>query len=443
MLRTILSRAALWSACLLPLPAAAASDCDRACLKSVLNGYLAAVIAHQPAQAPLGPGYRHTENAINVPLGKGVWQSVSALGPVQRRYLDPVSGQAAYYGIVAEGSQLAIVTARLRIENRTITEAEWYIAREGDPGLPNANPPSSWNPQGLSATPPPERTLPRAQRLPRATMIAIVNSYFDGITSHDGSVVRAHPGCNRYENGTKVTGRRGGVNDDCVSGLANFNLANVAARRVSFVDEEAGVVLGMAVFIRRAGSAVPRNAFSEWFWIEDGKIRNIWTAMYYPNPERPVPNWPPFDGNFPLPVFTTAVPASQAADLAAITDFNARYLKAINAGDSAALSALTDDDHIILPPGRAPIVGKAANDAANARSFQQFNIVETWNPLETVIEGGLAYQRGTFTVRATPKAGGDTRTTTGSFLRIYRRQADGTWRMSRDMFNAEESPAPR
>jgi hypothetical protein len=135
-------------------------------------------------------------------------------------------------------------------------------------------------------------------------MIAIVNSYFDGITSHDGSAVLAHPGCNRYENGTRVTGRRGGVGDDCVSGFAGFNLANVAGRRVSFVDEEAGVVLGMAVFIRRAGSPVPRNAFSEWFWIEDGKIRNIWTAMYYPGPERPVPNWPPFDGNFPLPAAT-------------------------------------------------------------------------------------------------------------------------------------------
>jgi hypothetical protein len=32
-----------------------------------------------------------------------------------------------------------------------------------------------------------------------------------------------------------------------------------------------------------------------------GKIRNIWTAMYYPEPERPVPNWPPHEGNFPLP----------------------------------------------------------------------------------------------------------------------------------------------
>lgn len=288
-----------------PLTALAAnrppSQCDRACLVATLDRYLAAVVKHDPAAPPLVPGYRHTENAINIPLGKGVWQSVTGLGAVQRRYLDPVSGQAAYYGIVNEGAALSIVTARLRIENRSITEAEWFIARDGDPGLPNATPPNVWNPAGLTATPPPERVLPANQRLPRETMIAIVNSYFDGITSHDGSVVLAHQGCNRYENGTRVTGNRGGVNDDCVSGLANFNLANVGGRRVAFVDDEAGVVLGMAVFIRRPGSPVPRNAFSEWFWIESGKIRNIWTAMYYPEPERPIPNWPPFDGNFPLP----------------------------------------------------------------------------------------------------------------------------------------------
>ncbi len=279
-----------------------AAECNRACLKSTLDRYLAAVIQHDPAAAPLAASYRHTENAINIPLGKGVWQSVTALGKVQRRYVDPVSGQAAYYGIVDEGGKLSIVTARLRIENQTVTEGEWYIARDGDPGLPGAKPPNSWNPEGLTETPPPERLLPPSKRLPRATMIAIVNSYFDGITSHDGSVVLAHPGCNRYENGTRVTGRRGGTGDDCVSGFANFNLANVAGRRVAFVDDEASVVLGMAVFIRRAGSPVPRNAFSEWFWIEDGRIRNIWTAMYYPGPERPVPNWPPFDGNFPLSV---------------------------------------------------------------------------------------------------------------------------------------------
>ncbi|HEU4618470.1 MAG TPA: hypothetical protein VFV10_10535 [Gammaproteobacteria bacterium] len=290
------------------LAAESAPQCDRACLKSMLERYLAAVVKHDPSGAPLAIAYRHTENAINVPLGKGVWQSVTGLGKVQRYYLDPVSEQAAYYGIVEEGERLAIVTARLHVEADAITEAEWYVARNGDPGLPGANPPNMWNPESLTATPPPERVLPENERLPRDRMIAIVNSYFDGITSHDGSVVLAHEGCNRYENGTRVTGRRGGVDDDCVSGLKNFNLANVAARRIPLVDEEAGVVLGMAVFIRKAGSPVPRNAFSEWFWIEDGKIRNIWTAMYYPPPERPVPNWPPYDGNFPLPAST--IPAA-------------------------------------------------------------------------------------------------------------------------------------
>ena len=275
-------------------------SCDRACLRSTLDSYLQAVMKHDPSAARLAIGYRHTENAINVPRGKGVWQSVTALGDVQRRYLDSVSGQAAYYGVVAEGGKLAVVTARLRVEDRVITEAEWFIARDGDPGLPGATPPNLWSPEGLAATPPPERVLPAGERLPRDQMIAIVNSYFDGITSHDGEVVLAHKGCNRYENGTRVTGRRGGDNDDCVSGLAGFDLANVAGRRIPLVDDEQGMVLGMAVFIRKPGSIRPRNAFSEWFLIEDGRIRDIWTAMYYPGPERPVPNWPPYDGNFPL-----------------------------------------------------------------------------------------------------------------------------------------------
>jgi ketosteroid isomerase-like protein len=444
-LRTVLPTAVLLSMATV----CSAAGCDRACLKSTLDAYLTAVTKHDPAAAALAPTYRHTENAINIAPGKGVWKSVTGLGQVQRRYLDPVSGQAAYYGIAVEGDKLAVVTARLRIENRLVTEAEWYIAREADPGLPGATPPSSWNPQGLTATPPPERVVARSARLPRDTMIAIVNSYFDGITSHDGTVVRAHPGCNRYENGTRVTGRRGGVNDDCVSGLTNFNLADVAARRVSFVDEEAGVVLGMAVFIRHAGATLPRNAFSEWFWIEDGKIRNIWTAMYYPGPERPVPNWPPFDGNFPLPVFTTSPPtaptasASYAADLAAISAFNVKYLKAINDGDITALSALTDDDHIALPPGTAPLVGKAANVEVNGRIYQQSRIEEHWTPLETVIDGNLAYQRGSFTAAGTPKqAGGTARAISGSFLRIYRRQPDGSWVMTRDMFNSGPPAGP-
>ena len=291
---------------------AAANDCDRACLKTTIDQYLTAVVKHDPAAAPLFVGFRQTENAVVVRPGTGVWKSVTGLGKMQRRYLDAVSGQAAYFGIVEEGSNPAIVTVRVKVDNRKITEAEWLIARDGDPGLngPATAKQASGNvfdTNNLIANPPPERTVPKADRLTREALVAITNSYFDGLTTHDGSIIIAHPGCNRLENGRAMTGAasgRGGKNgepNDCTSGLTNFSAALVAARRYPVVDEEAQTVLAIAVFVRRPGVATRRNVFSEWFFIDNAKIRNIYSAMFYPPPEQPVPNWPPYDGNWPLP----------------------------------------------------------------------------------------------------------------------------------------------
>ena len=116
-------------------PASAQQACDRACLRTMLDQYLTAVIKHDPAAAPLVVGFRQTENAINVRPGTGVWKTVTGLGKVQRRYLDPVTGQAGYYGTVEEGSETAIVTVRVKVENRKLTEAEWMLVRANDPGL--------------------------------------------------------------------------------------------------------------------------------------------------------------------------------------------------------------------------------------------------------------------------------------------------------------------
>ena len=332
-----MSRYVRWIVCsvmMMPGGTASASAqeaCDRACLRTMLDQYLNAVIKHDPAAAPLVVGFRQTENAINVRPGNGVWKSVTALGAVQRRYLDPVSGQAAYYGTMEESGGTAIVTVRVRVEGRRLTEAEWYLARADDPGLngprqPGRPPANLHNPDYLSKNPPPDRVVPVNQRSDRATLVRIVNSYFDAITSHDNSVAMTHPGCGRVENGSPAPAGRflppnasanppagqaappANANNDCVSGLANFNLSMVVARRTPVVDEEAQVALGYAVFIRRPGSPTPRNAFSEWFVIDEAKIRTIYTAMFYPSPELAVPNWPPYDGNWPLPA--TIVPAA-------------------------------------------------------------------------------------------------------------------------------------
>jgi hypothetical protein len=323
--------------------AQAQAACGRACLKTMLDQYLNAVIRHDPSAAPLILGFRQTENAINVRPGQGVWKTVTGLGRMQRRFFDPVTGQAGYYGIVQENGDEAIVTVRLRVENRKLTEAEWYIARANDPGLNGPRraggpPANSFNPDYLTSNPPPERIVPRAQRLTRQELEGIITSYFDAITSHDGSVALTHPGCGRVENGSPTPAgaflpalpraggagpaaapRAGGTGpanpaaNDCVAGLQNFSAQMVVARRIPLIDQEAQVVLALALFVRRPGSPTPRNVFSEWFFVDEQKIRTIYTAMFYPAPELAVPNWPPYDGNWPLPAGVVPTPAAPAA----------------------------------------------------------------------------------------------------------------------------------
>jgi len=128
-------------------------------------------------------------------------------------------------------------------------------------------------------------------------------------------------------------------------------------------------------------------------------------------------------------------------DVAAIMKFNERYLGSINGEDIATLASLTTEHHMLIAPGRPPIVGKAANDAMNGRAFEQFAFDETWNPAETVVSGDLAFQSGSYTTIATPRSGGEARSVKGTFLRIYQRQANGEWRMTRDTFNSESASA--
>jgi hypothetical protein len=136
----------------------------------------------------------------------------------------------------------------------------------------------------------------------------VVNSYFDGITSHNSYLVKGHPGCSRYENGfpTFNTPMSPGMDlgnngkTDCRT-QGDFGVALVAIRDFYVIDEEAQAVMVSAVFRREAKNAKRRNHFTELFHLDHGKIRDIHAAFYYAPEDRPVPNWPPYDGLFPLP----------------------------------------------------------------------------------------------------------------------------------------------
>jgi hypothetical protein len=253
-------------------------------------------------------GFRQTENSVVIPEGQGAWKDITALGSVQRRYLDPVQSQAGYFGTVFMGKEEAVVAIRLKVQRDQVTEAQWFIARKSDPGLTGEPGKTPFNLDTLRSTLPAQRVVPRAQRMPRAVMQAVVNSYFDGITSHNGYIVKGHPGCSRYENGfpTFNSPMKPGMdlgNDgrtDCRT-QGDFGVAIVALRNFYVIDEEAQTVMVEGLFRREAGSPKRRNHFTELFHLDHGKIRDIHAVFYYPPDSLPVPNWPPYDGLFALP----------------------------------------------------------------------------------------------------------------------------------------------
>jgi hypothetical protein len=295
--------------CVLAAAAAGARDCNRNCLEQHLDTYLQAITRHEPGAGDLWVGFRQTENSVVIPTGQGgAWKSVTRLGSIQRHYLDPVQSQAGYFGTVYLGEEEAVVAIRVKVQLNQVTEAEWFISRKSDPGVTGEPGKTPFNIETLRSTLPAQRLVPKGERMQRDVLQAVVNSYFDGITSHNGYIVKGHPGCSRYENGfpTFNTPMKPGMdigNDgktDCRT-QGDFGVAIVAIRNFYVIDEESQAVMVAGLFRRDAKNPKRRNHFTELFHLDHGKIRDIHAAFYYPPEDRPVPNWPPYDGLFPLP----------------------------------------------------------------------------------------------------------------------------------------------
>jgi ketosteroid isomerase-like protein len=102
-------------------------------------------------------------------------------------------------------------------------------------------------------------------------------------------------------------------------------------------------------------------------------------------------------------------------------------------GDIGGLSMYYTTDAIQFPPDRAPLMGWAEIRASLEKELEGISFNSTIDLLETVIVGDCAYAWGQF--RAT---GGQRSQTSGSFLDIFRRQPDGSWKISRSAWSNHE-----
>ena len=67
---------------------AAPAPCDRACLYKVLDRYLLALKAHDPAKAPFAPNARTSENNVMLAPGDGLWGTITGLAVTDDAVID-------------------------------------------------------------------------------------------------------------------------------------------------------------------------------------------------------------------------------------------------------------------------------------------------------------------------------------------------------------------
>jgi hypothetical protein len=288
-------------------PGAETNKCDRECLQGLMDGYLAALLAHDPSRLSTAPKVRFTENTNRMALGDGLWQTVDGLGTYKLYIEDPSSGQVAFYGTVKENGLTALLGVRLRVQGRRLSEIETMVVRQAT-GIHGAFD------ELKSAEPFWEQAVPPGSRASREQLIHAADQYFNGIEKGTGDIVPFADDTVRIENGAQTAPTPATATHPAISAREAFDskrfnyIHEVTHRRFLVVDPERGLVVAFAMFQHPGNIKVPppptgarpqpfalssypnTTQIMETFQVRDGKIRHIFAYIALV-PYRQQPGW--------------------------------------------------------------------------------------------------------------------------------------------------------
>ncbi|MGD9160971.1 MAG: hypothetical protein PVG39_21315 [Desulfobacteraceae bacterium] len=226
---------------------AGSGECTRDSLKGITDNFLTALESHNPSGVSLASNVRYTENGIEVPAGKGVWETIEKI-TFKRGMVDTKKCGTHTQTVIQEKDQEkpTLYGVRLKVEEEKISEIEAIVVRgEQVLGVPEilATKDQDWD------------ILPPEQRSSRLAMMAAADDYFELFVKDKKRVVSdlAYSGyCDRWENGAITT--KGGMNQDVImprhdcspEGFAD--MTETHGPRRFLVDEETGVVVAYVLF---------------------------------------------------------------------------------------------------------------------------------------------------------------------------------------------------
>ncbi|MCA8881329.1 MAG: SgcJ/EcaC family oxidoreductase [Rhodobacteraceae bacterium] len=123
------------------------------------------------------------------------------------------------------------------------------------------------------------------------------------------------------------------------------------------------------------------------------------------------------------------------ADQGPIAEAQRSWETAFNGGDgAAAAAAVFTEDARLLPPGEPMVEGREAIGKYWQGAMDAGVHGLDLNLIAVEMQGDTMIETGTWSVLVPGENGGETRVG-GKSLVIWKKQADGVWRMSQDMWN--------
>ncbi|MCC6263108.1 MAG: hypothetical protein IT169_05985 [Bryobacterales bacterium] len=172
--------------------AGAPAVCDEDCLRKTMDGYLAALAAHDPRSLSVTGDVKYFEGGVQKSLGKGLWETAG--GDIARKIYvpDPAMQSIAFMGTMNEvGQELrTYIGLRLQLKDGKIAEVETAIHRGKGSNQKDREARASWT-----------ELTPAADRLPRNELIERSGKYFDALQESNSTLAPFGPQCYRYENG--------------------------------------------------------------------------------------------------------------------------------------------------------------------------------------------------------------------------------------------------
>ena len=135
---------------------------------------------------------------------------------------------------------------------------------------------------------------------------------------------------------------------------------------------------------------------------------------------------------------TLASPSEVAAVRQAVDSANTRFQNALTGGDTAALTAAYTDDAQVLAPNMKAAHGldeimKLHGGMLGAYTVQAASLKTD----DLVVSGDYAIETGTYEMTLQPKGKTSSMKDTGKYIVVWKKQADGNWKMFRDIWNSD------